>query len=743
MKKVTQNLRERLLEFVRNPDYRPSKDHHLADDMGLMTHERSTFRSVLRELADAGLVEKIKGNRWAAAKASGERFVGTLSVSPQGHGMVRIPRQTGTDAEIFIPPNGMNGALHGDSVEVEKSQPRGGRPRIPTDALPASRMRPDGRVVRIVERRKKVIVGILMKSDAYWYVVPDHPRINQNVRVTGYDKSIAKRPPAGQKVVVGLSGDLDGEMLAGEVIEVLGDPNSPGIDVLSILREHEIATGFSPKTEKEVRSQHTEPNADDIRGRLDLRGEAIITIDPADAKDHDDAVSLRRSPAGGWILGVHIADVSHFVTPGSAVDQDARQHGNSVYMVDRFIPMLPPYLTSEVCSLKAGRDRLAYSVFITYDDHANIQQVEMKSSIIHPQILLDYDKVQKLITTGSAADIPSQYHNNLREMHELASKLRKRRMTFGAIDLSMPEVTCTLDEEGRPISLKRRSSPEAYHLIEEFMLAANIAVAERLDESHVPAIYRIHEEPTEEQWAQMGMDLQQLGIEEHPTDRHQAQRISRAYADQPLAYPVSIAILRNLKRAVYSSECLPHFGLAFERYTHFTSPIRRYSDLVVHRVLKHLDAGMGGFYSQKECEEVAMHCSRREREASEAEEESLIIKRIQYYDILLQKGDIGPWPALITGGTARGLLVEIYETLQRGFIPNFALPDPELSINRETGFVTGRKGRKIARIGDLVPVELMRVDKSRRSVELRWVDQSATSKKSEMKPKKNRRDRRR
>jgi ribonuclease R len=253
------------------------------------------------------------------------------------------------------------------------------------------------------------------------------------------------------------------------------------------------------------------------------------------------------------------------------------------------------------------------------------------------------------------------------------------------------------------------------------MLAANIAVAERLDDSHIPAIYRVHEDPSEDQWAQMAMDLMQLGIHEHPTDRHDVQKISRAYAGQPLAYPVSISILRNLKRAVYSAECLPHFGLAFDRYTHFTSPIRRYSDLIVHRVLKHLDAGRGGYYTKKECEEIAMHCSRREREASEAEEESLIIKRIQYYDILLQKGETGPWPALVTGGTARGLLVEIHETLQRGFIPNFALPEPNVSINRETGFITGSKGRKIARIGDLIPVELMRVDKTRRSVELRWV----------------------
>lgn len=259
------------------------------------------------------------------------------------------------------------------------------------------------------------------------------------------------------------------------------------------------------------------------------------------------------------------------------------------------------------------------------------------------------------------------------------------------------------------------------------MLAANVAVAERLDESHVPAIYRVHEEPSEDQWQQMALDLQQLGINEAPIDRHDVQQITREYQNQPLAYPVSISILRNFKRAVYSPECTQHFGLSFPKYTHFTSPIRRYSDLIVHRILKSLDAGRGGFYNKKECDEVAVHCSQREREAAEAEEESLIIKRIQFYEQLLQAGDIGPWEALITGGTARGMLVEIVDTLQRGFIPNHALPYTNLDYDRKTGYITGGKGRKLARVGTVIQVELMRVDKNRRSVELRWVVEGVTS----------------
>ena len=748
MKDPTQNLKKRLLEFIRTPGYRPLKDHHLADEMGLMTHERASFRSILRDLSHEGAIEKFKGNRWGspANRPAAVRLVGILFVSPQGHGMVRIDRQTGSDAEIFIPPGKAGGALHGDRVEVEKLPTRGGRPRASSEKLPLSRIRPEGVITGIISRSKTQIVGILMRSPAYWYVIPDHPRISQNVKVIGFDKSVGRKTPAGFKVVVKLETNQFDEMLSGEVVEVLGAPDDPGVDVLSILREHEIATGFSPTTEKEARSHQGQPTEHDIKGRLDLRDEMIITIDPSDAKDHDDAVSLRLRPEGGWILGVHIADVSHFVTPGSAIDRDAYLHGNSVYMVDRFIPMLPPYLTSEVCSLKAGRDRLAYSVFVTFDESANVTLVEMGSTIIHPKILLDYEKVQAFIVKRDVDAVPALYHDTLKEMHHVATLLRRRRMAHGALDLTMPEVHCELDKDGRPLSIKRRTAVEAYHLIEEFMLAANVAVAERLVESNASAIYRIHEDPSDDQWAQMAMDLQQLGIAETPTDRHDVQRIARAHAKEPLGYPVSIAILRNLKRAVYSAECSPHFGLAFDRYTHFTSPIRRYSDLLVHRTLKSLDQGHGGMYSKQQCDDMAVHCSRREREAGEAEEESLIVKRIHYYEWLLEKGDVGPWSALITGSTTRGLLVEIVDTLQRGFIPNHALPDPGLQLDRSTGYITGRKGRRFARIGDVIPVELMRVDAARRSVELRWTVEGSEAKKSkpaDRKEKHSRRQRRR
>ncbi|HMO49783.1 MAG TPA: VacB/RNase II family 3'-5' exoribonuclease [Kiritimatiellia bacterium] len=725
MKNPTAALGKKLLEFLGQADYRPLKDHDLADELGVLFHQRSAFRELLRELSHAGHIRKIKGNRWATARAGETRaheVIGIISVSPQGHAMVRLRGKSGSAAEVFIPPRGVAGALHGDEVAVEIVD-TGKRTREPTE--PPTRLRPEGRVVRVIRRGKSILVGLLMKSPAYWYVIPDHPRINQNVRVSGRDAPGGRRPDPGNKVVVRLAESVAGEMLQGEIIEDLGDANAPGVDVLSILREHDIAVDFSVRSEREARQHASAGLAEfDGAGRLDLREECIITIDPADAKDHDDAVSLRPRPEGGWILGVHIADVSHFVTPGSAIDEDARRHGNSVYMVDRFIPMLPPYLTAEVCSLKAGRDRLAYSVFITYNEEADVEAVEMKASLIHPRILLDYESVQELIVRGVATAIPGEYHDVLLAMHDVATRLRKKRMSRGAIDLAMPEVTCRLDDRGRPVSIKRRAAPEAYHLIEEFMLAANVAVAERLHEARTPALYRVHEEPSEEQWEQMAADLQQLGVMEHPTDRHDAQRIGRAYNNQPLGYPVSVAILRNFKRALYQADCAPHFGLAFDHYTHFTSPIRRYSDLVVHRILKGLDAGHGGTYSTAECEEVAEHCSRREREADEAEEESLHIKRIQFYEAQLEKGAIGPWPALITGATARGILVEIVETLQRGFIPIHALPDPTMKIDRSTGYLTGRKGRRIARLGDVVPVSLMRVDRGRRSVELRWEEGS-------------------
>jgi ribonuclease R len=721
-------MKNRILEFIRAPDYRPLKDHDLADAMGVLTHQRNAFRTALRDLADEGVIERIKGNRWApvAAAKAGPVRTGTISVSPQGHGMVRIPGQTGPEAEFFIGPEDLGGALHGDLVEVEPLESAHRRAR--REAAPPTggtrMLRPGGRVVRVVERRKAILVGRLMQSPAYWYVIPDHLRIRQNIYVSGIDLGPKYRPVAGHKVVVRLDPGLHGEMLSGRMIEDLGEADAPGVDVLGILREHEIATEFSKAAEQEARDREPTLTRADLAGRLDLRDECVITIDPADARDHDDAVSLRRTPDGGSILGVHIADVSHFVTPGSAIDRDARRNGNSVYMVDRFLPMLPPHLTGAVCSLHAGKDRLAYSVFITYNAHAEVTQVEMRASVVHPRILLDYDRVQAFIKNGVTSAVPAEYHQVISDMHDLATRLRRHRVKTGTLELAMPEVSCTLDDQGRPVAIKRRSSPEAYHLIEEFMLAANVAVADRLYNAHIPAIYRIHDEPSEEQWQQMALDLKQLGITADPTDRHDIQRIASSYVGQPLSYPVSIALLRNFKRAVYSSECRPHFGLAFDRYTHFTSPIRRYSDLVVHRTLKSLDSGHGGPYRSDECEEVAEHCSRREREAAEAEEESLIIKRIQYYELLQERGETGPWPALVTGSTPRGLLVELVDTLQRGFVPSHTLPDPDLKFDRENGRILGRKGREFLRIGQVISTSLLRVDHARRSVELEWLDTS-------------------
>lgn len=710
------------------PGYRPIKDHHLANELGLMTHERAALRDTIRKLVNDGLIRRLKGNRWELGRESRPELTGTLSVSPQGHGMVRIMDQSGKTSEVFIPTGTLGGAMHGDLVTVELS--RGAVMVRPSrESRTPSRMRPDGRITKIVQRNRRVIVGLLKKSPTYWYVIPDQPRLIENIRIPkpSGDSALIKLKE-NRKVVVALAEPCLGRMIEGSVIEDLGDPDAPGVDVLSVMREHEIATGFDPETEKEAKRHNIDFTGKEFGNRLDLRKEMIVTIDPADAKDHDDAVSLQRLPDGGWRLGIHIADVSHFVTPGSSTDQDALRNGNSVYMVDRFIPMLPPYLTSEVCSLKAGRDRLAYSVFVTYDRDIRVRSVEMKESLINPRILIDYDRVQKLIKGQPGHDIPAEYHENLLDMHHVASRLREQRMSRGAVDLTVPEVVCKLDTDGNPVSLQRRSAPEAYHLIEEFMLVANVAVAERLRDARVPAIYRIHEDPADEQWAQMALDLNQLGIAASPSDRHDVQRLARQYADKPLAYPVSIAVLRNFKRALYSPLCIPHFGLAFECYTHFTSPIRRYSDLVVHRILKALDAGKPGYYGRSECEEMANHCSRREREADEAEEESLIIKRLQYYEQLVSRGEIGPWMALITGGTTRGLMVEIMDTLQRGFIPSHALPDPQLHYDRETGYLIGRRGRRLGRIGDLIPVELMRVDKTRRSVDLRWIDRPSGKK---------------
>lgn len=698
------NLSAKLFDFLSAPGYQPLKQHELAHALHLKAAQRSELRRLLSHLEREGRLACLRKNRWALART--DRLVtGKLTVNVQGFGFI-TPEGATRGEDLYVEREDMAGALHGDRVVAEIRGRAGGARR-------------NARILRIAERPERTLTGILQQGRSYWYIIPDDPRIPSNVL-------LSEEPPAdaaaGHQVAVRLDpGAAAAHQLTGRVLEVLGQPGAPGVDMLTVMRGRGLYQDFDPAVQAEATARSPELSAADLRDRLDLRDAVSLTIDPADAKDHDDAVSLEARPGGGWLLGVHIADVSHFVQPGTEVDREARHRGNSVYMVDRFIPMLPKHLTSEVCSLRPHVDRLTHSVLLELDGEGRVQGYRTGASVIHSRARLNYDQVQALLENRPGHGIPETLQPGIRAMADLSARIRRRRMQAGALNLNLPEVTCELDPAGQVIALHRRGAAEAYNLIEEFMLLANVAVAEIQARSEGPALYRIHEEPGEDQWVEMGVQLDALGVHLHPQDRADLQVVCRKVAGQPVEYAAQLAILRNLKRALYSPTLCPHFGLAFDRYTHFTSPIRRYPDLVVHRLLKALETRRRPPHSHEEIARLALHCVETERNADEAEQESLAVKRIAYYAQQLKAGEIGPWRGLIVTLVPKGLIVEVFDTLQRGLVAFAALNDDYYQLAEDRCSAVGRRSRKVWRLGQPVEVELVRVDTVRRQVDFRMV----------------------
>ena len=699
MDQHSQTLIAALMDFLAQPGYEPMKQHELARALHLKGSRRAALRHTLGLLEREGRIACLRKNRWALAR--NDRIVtGRLSIHLQGFGFV-VPESGGED--LHIERDDLSGALHGDRVVAEARGRPGGRR--------------SGRILRILERRVQTVTGLLQRGRSYWYLIPDDPRLPGNVL-------LSEPPPDDAQPGMQVAVRLDEESVAkraltGRLAEVLGRPGDPGVDMLIVMRSRGLTQEFDTTVQAEAAGREPALSADDLAGRLDLRAAVAFTIDPSDAKDHDDAVSLARRADGGWDLGVHIADVSHFVRPGTEVDREARRRGNSVYMVDRFIPMLPKHLTTEVCSLRPQVDRLTHSVLLELDARGNVRRTQTAASVIHSRARLNYDQVQALLDGRADHGIPEGLVPPVREMAELSALVRRRRMQAGALDLNMPEVTCTLDEAGDVKEIRKRGAPGAYHLIEEFMLLANVAVADLLSRSKGPALYRIHEEPSEDQWAEMGVQMAALGLPARPADRADLQALCRQVAGKPIEYAAQLAVLRNLKRAVYSPTLQPHFGLAFDRYTHFTSPIRRYPDLVVHRLLKAVESRRRPPHDHEEAKRIALHCTETERNADEAEQESLAVKRVAYYQRQLERGEIGPWRALIVALTPRGLIVELLETLQRGLVPFASLGDDYFQLSDDRCRAIGRRTKAGWRLGQDLEVELVRVDTVRRLVDFR------------------------
>ena len=594
--------------------------------------------------------------------------------------------------------------------------------------------RAEGRVIRILERAHDTIVGTLQQSRNFFYVVPDDPRLVHNVYVNPVAavsdrRSTAQeaRPSAeevrrsetaatrGDKVVVRLdvweSRHVNPE---GTIIEVLGPSTAPGVDMLSIIRKYHLPTDFPQAVLDEAAAIPSKVEPRMWEGREDLRNEFIVTIDPDDARDFDDAINVEEARDGSWQLGVHIADVSAYVTPGSALDREAVKRGNSVYLPDRVIPMLPERLSNGVCSLNPNVDRLTHSVFIEFSKEGSAKSAHFAKTVIRSAKRLNYHDAYAILQARPDDQLGERLHTAWR----LASLLRRKRFKEGSLDLDFPEVKVRVDENGKPIRLERIENDESHQLIEEFMLAANEAVARELKNRSIPTIYRVHENPDPEKLVEFREFVLSFGYHAGDlTHRKELQKLIASFAGKPEEQALKIGLLKSLKRARYLPQPLGHYGLAKNNYTHFTSPIRRYADLVVHRTLAERDQTRRARGDMGQLASIAEHISTTERTAAEAEIDAAKMKKLEFFQQQLDARDPQIFQATIIDVRNYGLLIELPEVLMTGLIHVSSLTDDFYTFQAPQRRLLGRQSRRRFAIGDELRVFVVRVDSFKRQVD--------------------------
>jgi len=717
-------LEQRILTFLNQPKYQPLRRPELAKALRLRDTERNKLRQALINLEKQGKVACLRKNRWAAAgkTTAVKTITGSVRVMEKGFGLF-TPDEGGE--EIYIARDDLKCPLHEDRVAIElfpkaAAEKRGGGKNIQFGNR-------EGRVVEILERKNSEVVGLLRRTPYYAYVIPDNLRLIQDVRVSEWESGL-EQTPENHKVVIHLDDWTDPfKPLTGVVIEDLGHRDDPNVEMQCILRAHGFRQNFSDEVLAEAAQMPHELRPEDYHNRRDLRQELTFTIDPETARDFDDAISLEKAP-GGWKLSVHIADVAHFVPRGSVIDREALHRGNSIYLVDRVVMMLPTELTTRICSLNPHVDRLAHTVEIMLDKSGEMTGAQSFRSIIHSDARLTYEQAHALFQGQTDHGVPPHVAAVLQQLLPLTRAIRARRFAAGSLEINTPQIKCLLDKNGKVSSITKGEAKEAYQLIEECMLLANVAVARMLKEAQRPAIHRIHEEPDEDQWAQMGAELQALGINSIPLTRSDINKVMEKIEDTPLEYTGSLAVLRNLKRAGYSAEPKGHFGLAFDDYVHFTSPIRRYPDLVIHRQLTALEEQKASPYRTKDIESIAAQCTRTETEADAAEKESIELRRVEYYNNLLYKGETGPYSGCIIRILNKGLIVELTDTIQRGLVPFSSITDDRYDVNAAKTRATGQRFRKLFKIGDMLEVDLVKVDMARKFIDFQIAGQKEASK---------------
>jgi ribonuclease R len=702
-----------ILERLRQKGSRILSFKDLARFFHVNEEEEEAFRERLEALERKGQVARVRGEKYSAIEFS-NLIAGRLTVRPEGYGFVLVD---GGD-DLFVPRSGMHGAMDGDTVQAREERTRAaGRRREPE--------RISGTVVKILERARERVVGRFESQEGKGAVLPYDPKIDTVIRIAE-GKTHGARD--GEIVDTRLTSFPDARRIAhGVVEERIGFLGEPGVDIEIVLRSYGLPPRFPKPVVEESEAFPEEVPEDDLLGRRDFRDHRIVTIDGETAKDFDDAVEVERT-AHGFRLGVHIADVSHYVAEKTALDDEALSRGTSVYFPGRVLPMLPERLSNGLCSLNPRVDRLVLSAVLETDGKGRVIRSEFVKGVIRSAHRMTYTEVARLLETAPTAADRSRYGpllEDFRAMAELAAILRRRREARGSIDFDLPDADVVLDDEGLVVGIVPESRNVAHRLIEEFMLAANEAVAKKLLFSKQPAIYRVHDRPDPDRLVDLREVLESFGyelkgdLEEVPPAAF--QRILREVQGKPEERLLSDLLLRAQRKALYSEECRGHYALSAPYYCHFTSPIRRYPDLVVHRQLTRLFEE-GRPVAAKDFEavnerlaEVAALCSERERRAEQAERESLLWKKIVF-----MKDKVGrEFDAFVTGVASFGLFVMLRDFFVEGLVPVSALGSDFFVYEQKQHRLRGRSSGKSYRLGDTLRVRLAAIDEVRRRLDFR------------------------
>lgn len=626
-------------------------------------------------------------------KGRGRSLTGKLLFNMRGGGA----RLVDDDDRLlaWIPEGDTANGLHGDLIEAKPTQ--GDR----------------AQVTKVIERARDTIVGTYQRDRSHEYLIPDDPRVPMNVLIRAGGPRLSRNPRAGDKVLVHLEPWTNPAVSpAGRIVELLGAPGEAGVDMLSVIRTYNLPGEFPDDVLREVDAFTDRIPDKVIAERTDCRGDFVITIDPEDAKDHDDAIAVDKV-ADGWRLAVHIADVAHFVRPGTAIDREARSRGNSTYLADRCIPMLPLRLSADLCSLRAGVDRLAHSVFVDFNAAGQVRKVRFAKTIICVHSRLSYRQAFSMLNGEKVPGFAPDVATAVKRSWELAALVRKHRFAAGSLDLDFPEVKVWLNAEGRAERIERVVHNESHQLIEEFMLTANEAVAHAIKNRPAPCIYRIHEKPDPDRLEEFRQMAATCGLRVGDLkQRKEVCKMLSAIRGRPDEYRLKLEFLKSLRRAAYSPDAIGHYGLSKADYLHFTSPIRRYADLVAHRVLAH-ERGQ----SRRELAQIAEHISDTERNSAAAEQESVLLKKMEFFQRQIDTRKPQEFRALVREAKPNGLLIEVPDVDTTGFIHVSMLPGgPYHFDGARARFVNRRSNRKFGP-GDAINVYVAKVDAGRRSID--------------------------